>query len=139
MASSPAQENIHSLAAKIYAGKDWHTLSSDEQVLVNLLERIGSLNPVRNGFVGKVFENSPDLNYVGAFSIELVDGARMDHVPAFVLISGNTITVRNGSVKQETGSIQLYADDVPFSWWYSYMKKIYKEDGDLLWVNNRRI
>ena len=42
--------------AEIYAGKDWHKLSSKEKELVSMLEKSGYLvaNKPPNGFVGKV-------------------------------------------------------------------------------------
>lgn len=42
--------------AKIYAGKDWHKLSTEERDLVELLEKYGHILPINppNGFVGKV-------------------------------------------------------------------------------------
>ena len=41
--------------AEIYAGKDWHKLSSKERDLIVMLEKSGYLTPNNppNGFVGK--------------------------------------------------------------------------------------
>lgn len=49
-------EKIASLAAAIYKGKDWHTLTQEERELVAALEQMGYLsrNDPSNGFVGKV-------------------------------------------------------------------------------------
>lgn len=50
------EDEIALLVASIYAGKDWHKLSEDEQKLVALLEKQGHLIPNNptNGFVGRV-------------------------------------------------------------------------------------
>ena len=47
---------ICKIVAEIYAGKDWHKLSSKEQELVKMLEKSGYIIPNKpeNGFVGKI-------------------------------------------------------------------------------------
>ena len=49
-------EKIAFLAASIYKGKDWRTLTQEERELVATLEQMGYLsrNEPPNGFVGKV-------------------------------------------------------------------------------------
>lgn len=49
-------ENFVYLVAKVFAGKDWHSLSEDEQTIVEILVNVGFLEPSKNGFVGKVIE-----------------------------------------------------------------------------------
>mgnify|MGYP003522527566 FL=1 len=75
--------------------------------------------------------------YQGSFSIELVEGARVTHVPSSASISNNVITVTCGSVNQAMGGIQFYSELTPFSWGYNFIKCIRKDDGDLIWVNDR--
>jgi len=50
-----ATKEIAKCVASIYAGKDWHKLSVEEQNLVVLLEKANYLKPnsPANGFVGK--------------------------------------------------------------------------------------
>ena len=49
------EKEICRKVAEIYAGKDWHKLSSKEHELVKLLEEGGHIIPNKpvNGFVGK--------------------------------------------------------------------------------------
>lgn len=53
-------QEITNVAARIYAMKDWHKLSVDEQNLVGLLELTGKLtvNKPANGFVGKAIDQA---------------------------------------------------------------------------------
>lgn len=49
------EKEICKRVAEIYAGRDWHKLSSEEKDLVKMLEKGGYviLNNPANGFVGK--------------------------------------------------------------------------------------
>lgn len=50
------EREISKKVAEIYAGEDWHKLSSKEKELVKLLEKGGYIIPNKpdNGFVGKI-------------------------------------------------------------------------------------
>jgi len=50
------EKEICKKVAKIYADRNWHELSSEEQDLVKLLEKGGYITPNNpaNGFVGEV-------------------------------------------------------------------------------------
>jgi hypothetical protein len=76
-------------------------------------------------------------HHQGAFSIELVEGAKTAHVPRSATVSGNIVHVPQGSVQQVMGGIQLHSETFPFGWGYNFIKYIRKGDGSLLWVNNK--
>lgn len=54
--SKETKEKMCCVAAKIYAGTNWHRLSEDEEELVSLLEKGGYLTPADQGFVGKTIK-----------------------------------------------------------------------------------
>lgn len=74
--------------------------------------------------------------YRGSFSIELIEGVKTDHVPNSAKISGNIVTVQNGSVTQTIFGIEFHSELVAFAFYYNSIKCIRKGDGSLYWVNN---
>jgi hypothetical protein len=74
--------------------------------------------------------------YQGSFSVELTDGAKTDFVPRSARISGNIVTIQDGSINQGMGGIQFQSESMSFAWGYTFIKLIRKGDGELLWVNN---
>ena len=84
----------------------------------------------------KTFQNPSEYwEHTGAFSVELVPGANKSNIPSSAKISGDTVFVSHGSIKQSVGAIQFYSDGSPFYWAYSCIKVIRGGRGNLLWVN----
>lgn len=104
------ETNIASLAAKIYARKDWHKLTSDEQALVEMLEEGKYLLPAKNGFVGAqttpnekgfIIHLRPDAVI---FQDSLPDGAVYD--PTQRTLRSETGTLRKDSPEKFEGRVQ---------------------------------
>ena len=72
----------------------------------------------------------------GSYSVELVPGAAKSHLPPTARVSGNTVHVQTGRVKQSMGGIQFYSFEQPFSWGYKFIKAIKDGSGNLIWQNH---
>jgi len=83
------------------------------------------------------FTNPPGgPDYQGPYSVELAEGAGVNHLPSSVQIDGLTVKVTHGRLIQTMGGIQFFSREQPFSWGYKYIRCIRDSAGKLLWVNS---
>jgi len=89
------------------------------------------------------FENPQGhWEHKGGYSIELLPNTPTDGLPPGIEESKTPtdhiiLKVPEGRMHQSMGGIQLYSKEEPFHIGYRYLVHIKKEDGSLLWQNNR--
>lgn len=76
--------------AELYADKDWHKLSVDEQKVVKGLEKAGyfAKNKTTNGFVGKLNEDLPELPLKVYDRVWIMDNNKPQQMLIFAVIEG---------------------------------------------------